>query len=82
MIFAFKTNTAEMLHMLPDCGDDIDSAVEKVAKQISQEIKEIDIDRDSYYKHLNKDVCSRFQSDCLEKLLSKLCKKIRQKFTS
>lgn len=62
--------------MLPDDTDDTDVATDKVAKKISREIGDIETDRENCHTHINKDICSKFQSDTLRDLLSKLSKRL------
>ena len=61
-ILASKSNAANLLHMMPD---DTDDTVDKVAKKISVEIRDIQTDREKYHTHINKDIYSKFQSDTL-----------------
>lgn len=74
-ILASKSNAANLLHMMPDDTDDTDMAVDKVAKKISGEIRDIPIDRGNYHT-INKNICSKFQSDTLSDLLSKINKRL------
>lgn len=71
-MLTFKSKTAELLHMLPDESDDINLAIDTVAKKISKEIKDIEIDKENYYTHIDKVICDKFQSDTLGELLSKV----------
>lgn len=64
------------IHIMPDDSDDIDVATEKVAKHIKAEIDNTEIHTEKYHIHINKDLCSRFQSDTLSDLLSKVSKKL------
>lgn len=78
-LLAFKSSAAKVFHTTPD--DDIDGmseAIEMVAKKIKSEIDSIEIDRNNYHSHVNKDTCSRFQSNTLEDLLSKISQKPKQ----
>lgn len=74
---SFKLNAANLLHRMPDDTDDTDMAVDIVARNIFGEIRDTEIDRKYYHNHINKDICSRFQSDSLTDLLSKISTKLQ-----
>ena len=57
--------------MIPKDTDDVDKAVNNVAKKISKEIREIQIDRENYHAHIDKDICSKFQSNTFQSLCQK-----------
>ena len=75
-IVTFKPNAAKALHIVSDETDYDDAAIEKVAKKIAKEIDDIEIDRNSYQTHLNREMCSNHASDTVLDLLSRLGKKM------
>ena len=58
----------------------MNEAIEKVAKQIKTEIKNIEADRKNYYSHIDRDICSEFQSNTLDDLLSEVSKKLKHPY--
>ena len=72
-ILVFKSSASNALHIMPDNTDDqMNEAIEKVAKQIKTEINNIEADRKKYYSHIDREICSVFQSDTLDDILSKV----------
>ena len=62
-ILVFKSSASKALHIMPDDTDDqMNEAIKKVAKQIKTEIINIEVDRKNYYSHIDRDICSVFQS--------------------
>ena len=78
-ILVFKSSASNALHIMPDDTDDqMNEAIEKVAKQIKTEINNIEADRKNYYSHIDRDICSVFQSNTLDDILSKVNQKLKQ----
>ena len=69
MLLAFKSSAAKVFHVIPDDKDDMSEAIEKVAKKIKAEIE---TDRKNYHSHIDKDICSKFQSNTLDDVLSRV----------
>ena len=76
-MLAFKSGVAKVFH-LPDDTDDMSEAIKKVAKTIKAELDSIETDRNYYHSHIDKDVCSKFQSNTLDDVLSKVSQKLKQ----
>ena len=70
-ILAFKSDAANLTYMIPEDTDDVDKAVDNVAKNISKEIREMQIDRENYHAHIDKDICSKFQSNTFQSFCQK-----------
>ena len=66
MLLAFKSSAAKVFHVIPDDTYDMSEAIEKVAKKIKAEIENIETDRKNYHSHIDKDICSKFQSNTLD----------------
>ncbi len=64
--------------MRPDDTDDISEAIEKIAEKIKAEIGNIEIDRSNYHSHIDKDICSKYQSNTLRYILSRVSQKLEQ----
>ena len=64
--------------MIPDDTYDMSEAIEKVAKKIKAEIDNIETDRKNYHSHIDKDICSKFQSNTLDDVLSRVSQKLQQ----
>ena len=64
--------------MPDDTDDQMNEAIEKVAKQINTEINNIEADRKNYSSHIDRDICSVFQSNTLDGILSKVSQKLKQ----
>ncbi len=77
-LLAFKSSAAKVFYTMSDGDDDVSEAIEVIAKKIKSEIGDMEIDRNNYLCHVNKDICARFQSNTLEDLLSKINPKMRQ----
>ena len=75
---AFKSCAAKVFHVIPDDTDDMSEAIEKVAKKIKVEIDNIETDRKNYHSHIDKDICSNFQSNTLDDVLSRVSQKQQQ----
>ncbi len=78
MLLAFKSSAAKVFHAIPDDTNDMSEAIEKVAKKIKAEIDSIQIDRKNYHCHIDNDICSQFQSNALDDLLSSISQKLQQ----
>ena len=78
-LLVIKSSASNALHIMPDDTDDqMNEAIEKVAKQIKTEINNIEADRKNYYNHIDRDICSVFQSNTLDDILSKVSQKLKQ----
>ncbi len=77
-LLAFKSSAAKVFYTMSDGDDYVSEAIEVIAKKIKSEIGDMEIDRNNYLCHVNKDICARFQSNTLEDLLSKINPKMRQ----
>ena len=64
--------------MPDDTDDQMNDAIEKVAKQIKTEINNIEADRKNYYSYIDRDICSVFQSNTFGDILSKVSQKLKQ----
>jgi len=74
-LLAFKSSAAKVFHTMPDDDtDDMSEAIEMVSKKIKSEIDSVEIDRNNYQSHVNKDVCSRFQSNTIGNITTSLVK--------
>ena len=78
MLLAFKSSAAKVFHVIPDDTYDMSEAIEKVAKKIKAEIDNIETDRKNYHSHIDKDICSKFQSNTLDDVLSRVSQKLQQ----
>ena len=78
MLLAFKSSAAKVFHVIPDDTDDMSEAIEKVAKKIKAEIDNIETDRKNYHSHIDKDICSKFQSNTHDDVLSRVSQKLQQ----
>ena len=76
MLLAFKSSAAKVFHVIPDDTDDMSEAIEKVTKKIKAEIDNIKTDRKTYDSHIDKDICSKFQSNTLD-VLSRVNQKLQ-----
>ena len=78
-LLVFKSSASNALHIMPDDTDDqMNEAIEKVAKQIKTEINNIEADRKKYYSHIDRDICSVFQSNTLDDIVSEVSQKLKQ----
>ena len=78
-LLVFTSSASNALHTMPDSTDDqMNEAIEKVAKQIKTEINNIEADRINYYSHIDRDICSAFQSNTLGDVLSEVSQKLKQ----
>ena len=79
MIQMTTSSASNALHIMPDDTDDqMNEAIEKVAKQIKTQINNIEAGRKSYSSHIDRDICSVFQSYTLDDILSKVSQKLKQ----
>lgn len=81
-ILAFKATAAKMFHMIPDDTDDMCDVIEKVSKKIKTEINNIEVDKKNYHGHLDRDICSYFQSNTLNDILSRISGKLNESLPS
>ncbi len=77
-LLAFKSSAAKLFHVIPDDTEDMSEAIEKVAKKIKAEIDNIETDRKNYHSHIDKDICSKFQSNTLDDILSRVSQRLQQ----
>ena len=78
LLLAFKSSATKAFHVIPDDTDDMSEAIEKVAKKIKAEIDSIETDRKNYHCHIDNDICSKFQSNTLYDVLSRVSQKLQQ----
>ena len=79
MIQMTTSSASNALHIMPDDRDDqMNETIERVAKQIKTEINNIEADRKNYYSHFDRDICSVFQSNTLDDILSEVSQKLKQ----
>ena len=77
LLLAFKLSATKVF-VIPDDTDDMSEAIEKVAKKIKAEIDSIETDRKNYHCHIDNDICSKFQSNTLHDVLSRVSQKLQQ----
>ena len=74
-LFVFRSKASSLLRLVPNADDDdIEIAVEKVAHQISRDVKESLVDDKNYHARVDKDIALDCVSSTLLSLLSKLSK--------
>ena len=49
-----------------------------MAEKIKAEIGNIEIDRNNYHSNIDKDICSKYQSNTLDDILSRVSQKLKQ----
>lgn len=76
-ILAFKSSAANSLHLVPDDEDEMSEAIEIVAKKIKEDISNIEIDGNNYHSHIDRNICSKFESSTLTDIVSNVSTKLK-----
>ncbi len=79
-IVCFRCRAAKSLRLIDDDDDDIDVILNRIAKQVRSEVKDIHLDKNHYSTTINKDIAMNEVSETLMTLLGLVSAKLERTF--